>query len=65
MSKITPYNTTDSKKKQVEKMFDIIAKRYDLPSNMGYGTSKHILGIQEYGICDYHRKSFGLCKNYK
>ena len=30
MSKITPYNTTDSKKKQVEKMFDRIAKRYDL-----------------------------------
>ena len=30
MSKITPYNTTDSKKKQVEKMFDSIAKRYDL-----------------------------------
>ena len=30
MSKITPYNTTDSKKKQVEKMFDNIAKRYDL-----------------------------------
>jgi demethylmenaquinone methyltransferase / 2-methoxy-6-polyprenyl-1,4-benzoquinol methylase len=30
LSKITPYNTTDSKKKQVEKMFDSIAKRYDL-----------------------------------
>ena len=30
MSKITPYNTTESKKKQVEKMFDSIAKRYDL-----------------------------------
>ena len=30
MSKITPYNSTDSKKIQVVKMFDNIAKRYDL-----------------------------------
>ena len=29
-NKTTPYNTTDSKKKQVQKMFDNIAKRYDL-----------------------------------
>ena len=30
MSKITPYNSTESKKKQVSKMFDNIAKKYDL-----------------------------------
>ena len=30
MSKITPYNSTESKKKQVSKMFDNIAKNYDL-----------------------------------
>ena len=29
MNKITPYNSTDSKKKQVGKMFDNIAKNYD------------------------------------
>ena len=30
MSKITPYNSIESKKKQVGKMFDNIAKNYDL-----------------------------------
>ena len=30
MSKITPYNSTESKKKQVGKMFDNITKNYDL-----------------------------------
>ena len=30
MSKITPYNSTESKKKQVGKMFNNIAKNYDL-----------------------------------
>jgi len=30
VSKITPYNSTESKKKQVSKMFDNIAKNYDL-----------------------------------
>ena len=35
-------------------------KRYDLLSNMGYGTKKHIEGIKKYGLSQYHRKSFKL-----
>lgn len=38
-----------------------IAKKYphyDFESNKGYGTSKHIEGIKEHGICEIHRKSF-------
>ena len=38
--------------------------KYDLLNNMGYGTKKHIEGIKKNGITEYHRKSFGLCKNY-
>jgi ribonuclease HII len=38
--------------------------KYNLLNNMGYGTKKHIEGIKKNGICEYHRKSFGLCKNY-
>jgi ribonuclease HII len=38
--------------------------KYDLLSNMGYGTKKHMEGIKKYGITKYHRKTFGLCKDY-
>ena len=31
---------------------------YGLSTNMGYGTAKHMSGIQEYGITVEHRRSF-------
>jgi ribonuclease HII len=39
-------------------------ERYDIANNMGYGTSKHMEGIKKYGITEFHRKSFGICKEY-
>jgi len=39
-------------------------EKYGLLSNMGYGTKKHIEGIKKNGITEYHRKTFGICKNY-
>jgi len=38
--------------------------KYDWSNNMCYGTQKHINAIKSYGICKYHRKSFGICKDY-
>jgi ribonuclease HII len=38
--------------------------RYDLESNKGYGTKKHMDGIKLNGISQWHRKSFGLCKEF-
>ena len=35
-------------------------ERYDLLSNMGYGTRNHVDGIRKYGLSNYHRKSFKL-----
>lgn len=35
---------------------------YGLESNKGYGTSKHMEGIQNYGISPWHRTSYGCCK---
>jgi ribonuclease HII len=32
--------------------------RYKLTSNKGYGTKAHRDGIREYGLTDYHRKTF-------
>lgn len=37
---------------------------YGWDSNMCYGTQKHIDGIKENGLSKYHRKSFGICKDY-
>jgi len=34
--------------------------KYNLESNMGYGSKAHIEGIKSYGYCNYHRKSFKL-----
>ena len=38
--------------------------RYDLLKNKGYGTKKHMDGIKQYGITPYHRKSFGICRDF-
>ena len=38
---------------------------YDLNNNMGYGTKKHIQAIKEYGITKFHRKTYGICKQFK
>lgn len=34
---------------------------YELKKNKGYGTKKHLQGINDYGITVWHRKSFGIC----
>ena len=39
--------------------------RYSLHENVGYGTKKHLDGIKEYGITQWHRKTFGICKTAK
>ena len=43
---------------------DINLNVYSWESNMCYGTEKHINGIKENGLSKYHRKSFGICKDY-
>lgn len=37
---------------------------YGIASNKGYGTKKHIDGIKDVGITEYHRKTYGICKQY-
>ena len=38
--------------------------KYGIDSNKGYGAKKHMDGIKEHGITIWHRRSFGICKNY-
>jgi len=40
-------------------------ERYDLLNNKGYGTAKHLAGLETHGNSIYHRKSFKPCCNYK
>jgi ribonuclease HII len=40
-----------------DKYMDLDPK-YDLRSNQGYGTKYHIAGIKEFGLSQFHRKSF-------
>jgi len=37
---------------------------YKLNSNKGYGAKVHLEGIKQYGITQFHRKTFGICKQY-
>ena len=32
--------------------------RYDLGSNMGYGTANHLAGLKKWGPSELHRQSF-------
>lgn len=40
----------------------LLKTRYSLHENVGYGTAKHMAGIKEHGITQWHRKTYGICK---
>jgi ribonuclease HII len=53
--------------KYIEELCEInpyLDDKYGILKNKGYGTRKHIDGIKQYGISEFHRKTYGLCKNY-
>jgi len=37
-------------------------EKYDLRKCQGYGTPKHLQAIKDFGITEFHRKTFGPCK---
>ena len=39
-------------------------EKYGLLKNKGYGTKEHLEAIKKYGITRWHRKTFGICKEY-
>jgi ribonuclease HII len=39
-----------------------LSSKYGLEKNMGYGTKLHLDGIKQYGITQWHRQSYGICK---
>lgn len=41
-----------------------LSERYGIDSNKGYGSSQHMAGIKQYGITQWHRKTFGICRKF-
>tara|TARA_Y100000768_G_scaffold387688_3_gene379831 strand:+ start:5430 stop:6101 length:672 start_codon:yes stop_codon:yes gene_type:complete len=39
-----------------------LSEYYSIDKNKGYGAKVHMDGIRTYGITQWHRKSFGICK---
>lgn len=55
-----------SRDRYIEKLcqeYPILSKQWSINTNKGYGTSKHLDGILEYGITDQHRRTFGVCNS--
>ena len=44
------------------KEYPELATRYSIDKNVGYGTKAHLEGIRQYGISQWHRKTYGICK---
>lgn len=41
-----------------------LIERYGIDSNKGYGSKKHMDGIRQYGITKWHRRTFGICREF-
>jgi ribonuclease HII len=41
-----------------------LVEKYGIDSNKGYGSKTHMDGIKKYGITKWHRRTFGLCKEF-
>lgn len=41
-----------------------LIEKYGIDSNKGYGSKKHLDGIKTNGITIWHRRSFGICKQF-
>ena len=46
------------------KMYPELIEKYCIDTNKGYGSKKHMDGILKHGITIWHRRTFGICKNY-
>jgi ribonuclease HII len=44
--------------------YPMLDEKYGIMSNKGYGTKKHMDGIKEHGITAFHRRTYGICRNY-
>ena len=53
--------------KYIEELCDVypeLDENYGILRNKGYGTKIHMDGILAYGITKFHRKTFGICRQF-
>ncbi len=50
----------DNQMKELDKLYP----GYEFDKNVGYGTSKHLQSLKEFGICSIHRRSFKPIKKF-
>jgi ribonuclease HII len=53
--------------KYIEEMcetYPYLNEKWDILNCKGYGTKKHLSGIEQYGISPWHRRTFGICKKF-
>tara|TARA_B100000035_G_scaffold179021_3_gene152710 strand:+ start:320 stop:973 length:654 start_codon:yes stop_codon:yes gene_type:complete len=53
--------------KYIEELCELnpeLSDKYAIDTNKGYGAKKHLEGIKKHGITKWHRKTYGICKNY-
>lgn len=51
----------------IDKLCDqhpVLDEMYSLRGNKGYGAKKHLDGIREHGITQWHRRTYGICKSF-
>ena len=53
-----------SRDRYVEKLHEEYPE-YNWVKNKGYGTKEHLEAIKQNGITKYHRKTFGICKQWR
>jgi ribonuclease HII len=41
-----------------------LIEHYGIDSNKGYGSKRHMDGIKKFGITKWHRRTFGICKEF-
>ena len=39
-------------------------EKYEIRKNKGYGTKNHLNGIKLNGISPWHRRTYGICRDY-
>jgi len=49
---------------EIMRSFHYIYPMYGFDKNKGYGTKQHLEGIKNNGISKWHRKTYGICKDY-
>lgn len=42
----------------------VLDEMYSLRGNKGYGAKKHLDGIRQHGITQWHRRTYGICKEF-